>query len=115
MDYDAIITGAGPAGILAATKIAEEGHNVLLLEEHKKIGEPDHCAGLLSSSGLGSLNLKPPKGIIQNTVAGDFGVWNNDPNVIKRIENGIENLDLTDFSDKPLSLYNILNLERLEY
>ena len=70
MDYDAIITGAGPAGILAATKIAEEGHNVLLLEEHKKIGEPDHCAGLLSSSGLGSLNLKPPNEVIQNTVAG---------------------------------------------
>ena len=70
MDYDAIITGAGPAGILAATKIAEEGHNILLLEEHKKIGEPDHCAGLLSSSGLGSLNLKPPEEAIQNTVAG---------------------------------------------
>jgi len=70
MDYDAIVTGAGPAGILAATKIAEEGHDVLLLEEHKKIGEPDHCAGLLSSSGLGSLNLKPPDEVIQNTVSG---------------------------------------------
>ncbi len=70
MDYDAIITGAGPAGILAATKIAEDGHTVLLLEEHKKIGEPDHCAGLLSSSGLSSLNLKPPAEVIQNTVIG---------------------------------------------
>lgn len=70
MDYDAIITGAGPAGIFAATKIAESRHSVLLLEEHKKIGEPDHCAGLLSSSGLESLNLKPPDEVIQNTVAG---------------------------------------------
>ena len=70
MDYDAIITGAGPAGILAATKIAEDGRTVLLLEEHKKIGEPDHCAGLLSSSGLSSLNLKPPAEVIQNTVIG---------------------------------------------
>jgi digeranylgeranylglycerophospholipid reductase len=70
MNYDAIITGAGPAGILAATRIAEDGHIALMLEEHKKIGEPDHCAGLLSSTGLGALNLKLPDEVIQNTVAG---------------------------------------------
>lgn len=70
MNYDTIIVGAGPAGLLTATKIAEGGHDVLVLEEHKKIGEPDHCAGLLSSSGLGSLNLKPPDDVIQNTVSG---------------------------------------------
>jgi len=70
LNYDAIITGAGPAGILAATKVAEDGYIVLMLEEHKKIGEPDHCAGLLSSSGLEALNLKPPDEVIQNTVAG---------------------------------------------
>jgi geranylgeranyl reductase family protein len=70
LDFDVIITGAGPAGILAATRIAENGHSVLVSEEHKKIGEPDHCAGLLSSSGLASLTLKPPDEVIQNTVAG---------------------------------------------
>jgi len=70
MDYDAIVIGAGPTGILAATKIAEDRHSVLMLEEHKKIGEPDHCAGLLSWSGLRSLNLNPPEEVIQNTVIG---------------------------------------------
>ena len=70
MDYDAIIVGAGPAGLLAATKIAEEGHSALVLEEHDKVGEPDHCAGLLSSSGLESLNLKLPDEVVQNTVSG---------------------------------------------
>ena len=70
MDYDAIVTGAGPAGILAATKIAENRHNVLLLEEHERIGAPDHCAGLLSASGLKLLGLKPPDEVIQNTVSG---------------------------------------------
>ncbi len=70
MKYDAIIVGAGPAGLLAATKIAEAGYNVLVSEEHEKVGEPDHCAGLLSASGLISLNLKPPRDIIQNTVSG---------------------------------------------
>lgn len=70
MEYDAIIAGAGPAGLLAATRIAEGGNNVLVLEEHKRIGEPDHCAGLLSSSGLESLNLKPPDEVVQNLVSG---------------------------------------------
>jgi len=70
MNYDAIIVGAGPAGILAATKIAEGGHSVLVSEEHKKVGEPDHCAGLLSSSGLDSLNLRLSDDVVQNTVSG---------------------------------------------
>jgi digeranylgeranylglycerophospholipid reductase len=70
MDFDAIVVGAGPAGVLAATKIAEDGHSVIVLEEHEKVGEPDHCAGLLSASGLKALKLQPPKEVIQNTVAG---------------------------------------------
>ncbi|MFW9964369.1 MAG: NAD(P)/FAD-dependent oxidoreductase [Candidatus Sifarchaeia archaeon] len=70
MNYDAIIIGAGPAGLLAAKKMAKVGSNVIVTEEHEKIGAPDHCAGLLSSSGLESLNIKPPSDVVQNTVSG---------------------------------------------
>ncbi|MHA1942966.1 MAG: NAD(P)/FAD-dependent oxidoreductase [Candidatus Thorarchaeota archaeon] len=70
MSQDAIVVGGGPAGLLAASKIAENGHNVIVLEEHPEIGKPDHCAGLLSSSGLKSLGLKPPDDVVQNTVSG---------------------------------------------
>ncbi|MFW9974395.1 MAG: geranylgeranyl reductase family protein [Candidatus Thorarchaeota archaeon] len=70
MKYDAIIIGAGPAGLLAATRIAEAGYKVLVSEEHEKVGEPDHCAGLLSASGLSALNLKLSSDVIQNTVSG---------------------------------------------
>ncbi|MGY5863629.1 MAG: NAD(P)/FAD-dependent oxidoreductase [Candidatus Thorarchaeota archaeon] len=70
MSQDAIVVGGGPAGLLAASKIAESGHRVLVLEEHPEIGKPDHCAGLLSSSGLKSLGLKPPDDVVQNTVSG---------------------------------------------
>ncbi|MHA1905987.1 MAG: geranylgeranyl reductase family protein [Candidatus Thorarchaeota archaeon] len=70
MSQDAIIVGAGPAGLIAAHRIASNGHSVIVLEEHEKVGEPDHCAGLLSSSGLRRLGIIPPKNIIQNTVAG---------------------------------------------
>src|SRR5262245_52695017 len=37
-DYDAIITGAGAAGLMAAIRAAERGRRVLLLEKAKKPG-----------------------------------------------------------------------------
>jgi len=70
MKHDAIVIGAGPAGLLAANEIAKRGYSVQVLEEHEHVGEPDHCAGLLSTSGLKRLGIKLPKDIIQNTVAG---------------------------------------------
>lgn len=46
--YDIIVVGAGPAGSLAARKIAEKGIKVLLIEEHSTIGLPVHCSGWLN-------------------------------------------------------------------
>ena len=37
-DYDAIILGAGAAGLMAAIHAAERGRKVLLLEKGKKAG-----------------------------------------------------------------------------
>ncbi|MFW9926217.1 MAG: NAD(P)/FAD-dependent oxidoreductase [Candidatus Thorarchaeota archaeon] len=70
MSQEAIVVGAGPAGLLAAAKIADNDHKVLILEEHPEIGKPDHCAGLLSSSGLKSLGIRLPNDVVQNTVSG---------------------------------------------
>ncbi|MEE8181986.1 MAG: NAD(P)/FAD-dependent oxidoreductase [Candidatus Thorarchaeota archaeon] len=70
LNPEAIIIGAGPAGLLAASEIAQSGHQVQVLEEHPEIGKPDHCAGLLSASGLKLLGLKPPSDVIQNRVSG---------------------------------------------
>lgn len=68
--HDAIVIGGGPAGLIAANRMAKQGHHVLVLEEHEKVGEPDHCAGLLSRTGLHKLGLIPPRDVIQNNVAG---------------------------------------------
>ncbi|TFG31896.1 NAD(P)/FAD-dependent oxidoreductase [Candidatus Thorarchaeota archaeon] len=70
MKHDAIVIGAGPAGLLAANEIAKRGYSVKVLEEHERVGEPDHCAGLLSTSGLKRLGIHLPQDVIQNTVAG---------------------------------------------
>ena len=46
--HDLIIAGAGPAGLLAAARSAEAGLDVLVLEEHDRIGDPTHCTGIIS-------------------------------------------------------------------
>jgi digeranylgeranylglycerophospholipid reductase len=50
--YDVVVVGAGPAGCMAAKYAAKAGASALLLEEHRAIGEPVHCAGLLSKRAL---------------------------------------------------------------
>ncbi len=41
------IVGGGPAGLLAAAKLSETGFNVTVIEEHRKLGFPEHCTGIV--------------------------------------------------------------------
>jgi geranylgeranyl reductase family protein len=43
-----VIIGAGPAGSYAAKLLAEQGFDVELFEEHKQIGQPVQCTGLVT-------------------------------------------------------------------
>lgn len=54
--YEVIIVGAGPGGLACATKLAEAGKKVLLLEKNNEIG-PKICAGGLTDGGLECLKL----------------------------------------------------------
>ena len=51
-DYDVIIVGAGPVGGRAATLLSQQGLKILMLEEHKEIGRPFQCAGLVTPSAM---------------------------------------------------------------
>ncbi len=51
------IAGAGPAGLLAAKEAASLGAKVTVYEEHRKVGEPVRCTGLVSKKGLDGLNV----------------------------------------------------------
>jgi geranylgeranyl reductase family protein len=44
------IVGAGPVGCHAASLLASEGNDVCVLEEHKEIGKPVQCTGIVTSS-----------------------------------------------------------------
>ncbi len=52
---DLHVVGGGPAGCFAGISACLQGKSVLLSEEHKTIGEPEACSGLISKSGLESL------------------------------------------------------------
>jgi geranylgeranyl reductase family protein len=45
---DVAVVGAGPAGLLAATRLADAGLDVIVFEEHARVGDPTHCTGIVS-------------------------------------------------------------------
>lgn len=64
---DVVVIGAGPAGSLAARRLAAAGRDVLVLEEHDVIGQPVHCTGLVGADAFTEFNLP------QSLVLGDAG------------------------------------------
>jgi len=46
--YDVAVVGAGPAGSRTARELARRGLRVALVEEHRQVGLPSHCSGLIS-------------------------------------------------------------------
>ncbi len=67
--FDLHVVGAGPAGSFAAITALREGKKVLLSEEHKLVGVPAHCSGLVSASGLEQMkDVVEYRRIVRNTI-----------------------------------------------
>jgi len=69
---DIACIGGGPASAFAALEVLKKGKNVEIFEEHKEIGVPTHCAGLISVSGFNKLGIKVPEECIQHRVKGSI-------------------------------------------
>jgi len=54
---DVAVIGAGPAGLTAARALAARGHDVVVLEEHSRIGVPVHCTGVLGVDAFTEFDL----------------------------------------------------------
>ena len=55
--YDAIVIGAGPAGLQAARQLATRQLRVAVLEEHQVVGDPVHCTGVLAREAFDEFSL----------------------------------------------------------
>ncbi len=68
---DVLVVGAGPGGSMAARAAAENGADVIFVEEHPVAGTPVYCAEGLSIGGIhdGGLVAEPPYVSQQITMA----------------------------------------------
>ncbi|MCI4355644.1 MAG: NAD(P)/FAD-dependent oxidoreductase [Thermoplasmata archaeon] len=64
---DVLVVGAGPAGTTVAAGLAARGHDVLVVEEHGRVGHPVQCAGLVSQRVL---DLAGSQSMVLDAVAG---------------------------------------------
>ena len=68
---DVAVIGAGPAGLTAARALAARGHDVVVLEEHSRIGVPVHCTGVLGVDAFSEFDL-PRQSILATAHAARF-------------------------------------------
>ena len=54
---DVAVIGGGPAGLTAARALAARGHDVVVLEEHSRIGVPVHCTGVLGVEAFDEFDI----------------------------------------------------------
>lgn len=65
---DVAVVGAGPSGSMAARAAAEQGVDVILLEEHPQVGLPVNCAEGLSLNGLKDAGVEPTREIVSQRI-----------------------------------------------
>jgi digeranylgeranylglycerophospholipid reductase len=61
------VVGAGPAGSFTAYLLAKSGKDVVIFEEHEKVGSPVQCTGIVTGSINKFFDL--PKSVIANRCA----------------------------------------------
>lgn len=57
--YDVLVVGAGPAGLAAAKRLAENSVDVICLDKKQEIGAPKRCAEGLGSAWFERVGIKP--------------------------------------------------------
>ncbi len=67
--YDLIVVGAGPAGLAAAGKAAEEGLKTIILEKHNGIKAWKPCAEGVSKPTFKTADIEPEEKIIDNVTS----------------------------------------------
>lgn len=62
--HDVLVIGGGPGGLYLSARLAGEGINVIVAEEHPVAGEPVHCTGILAREAFDEFDI--PRDAILN-------------------------------------------------
>lgn len=103
-DYDTVVAGAGPAGVMAALKSAQRGP--VLLVDAASLPRDKSCGGMLNEYAqefLGQFAQVPDRLILEPTHV-NFRYWDWDRGVRKPTELRFLNVDRRAFDDWMLSL-----------
>jgi len=79
-----VIVGAGPIGCYAAQLLKKYGFNARIIEEHKEVGKPIRCAGLVGRQVFEKILLPLSKSSIINRIDGASFFYGNDNFQIER-------------------------------
>ena len=86
-EYDIVIIGAGPAGLMAAKKASEKGAKTLLIEKEKRLGEKP-CAEAVSFSTFKEAEIEPSPSFIKQKINGAYiFAPNEDKKVVFSLKN----------------------------
>ncbi|MEM3366240.1 MAG: NAD(P)/FAD-dependent oxidoreductase, partial [Candidatus Methanomethyliaceae archaeon] len=100
MEYDAVVVGAGPAGLMAARKIAKKGFSVLILEKEKDLGARA-CAEAVSASAFETAEIPPSPSLTSNVINGAYVFPPDESKAVKIAGGNYKGYIL----NKPLFLY----------
>ncbi len=81
-----VIIGAGPIGCYTARLLKRQGINPVLIEEHKEIGRPVHCAGVVGKEVFENSKLQLPLDSIRSKIDGAEIFYGKDSFTLNRRE-----------------------------
>lgn len=72
------VVGGGPIGLRTAINLKKFGWDVQVIEEHKSIGQPVQCSGLISKTGSDALKLEIENAIVNEVKGARIYAPNNE-------------------------------------
>lgn len=84
MNVNVTVIGAGPSGLITSRYLSDAGYRVDIIEEHKAVGRPISCSGLIGSDFFKHFKEFDVEDSIKNRIDGATVYLENDSFQLKR-------------------------------